>query len=133
VVPRATLPGGHRAAFLPENRMRARSKFACLAVALLGGMPLGAAALTCFEIVDRDDATVYRAPVPPFPLAGADYESGRRRLAGQGQTLRWFEATACIEFVAAKPIPRPAPADAAGDAAPDAPAAAPAPAPAAKK
>jgi hypothetical protein len=115
--------------------MKARSKLVCLAAALLAGMPLGAAAVTCYEVVDRDDATVYRASVPPFPLAGPDFENGRRRLAGQGQSLRWFEATACIEFVAAKPIPRPA-ADA-GDAAPAAPAPmpapGPAPAPAAKK
>ena len=48
-------------------------------------------AVTCYEIVDASDATLYRATVPPFPLEGSAWSAAQTRLRAQGRHLMWFD------------------------------------------
>ena len=45
---------------------------------LIAGVVGSANAVTCYEIVDSGDNTLYRATEPPFPLAGPDWSAGQR-------------------------------------------------------
>lgn len=69
-------------------------------VSLIGfivGVWGNAQAITCYEIVDASDNTLYRAGVPPFPLNGAEWSAGQTRLRQQGRHLLWFDASSCPE------------------------------------
>jgi hypothetical protein len=75
---------------------------------LITGISGGAHAVTCYEIVDARDNTLYRAAVPPFALSGPEWSSGQTRLRQQGRHLLWFDASMCPEdfgpaYASAKP------------------------------
>ena len=71
----------------------------CL-VGLLAGIVGSAHAITCYEIVDSGDNTLYRATVPPFPLDGSEWSAAQTRLRKEGRHLLWFDTTSCPENVA---------------------------------
>jgi hypothetical protein len=64
---------------------------------LIAGVAGNVDAVTCYEIVDASDVTLYRATVPPFPLEGSGWSAAQTRLRAQGRHLMWFEASACPE------------------------------------
>jgi|KBSSwiStaDraftv2_1062776.scaffolds.fasta_scaffold554394_2 hypothetical protein len=66
-------------------------------IGLIAGFSGGAQAITCYEILDAGDATLYRATIPPFPLAGPEWSAGQARLRQQRRHLLWFDTTACPE------------------------------------
>ena len=85
----------------------------CL-LGLLAGVFGNAQALTCYEIVDSGDNTLYRATVPPFPLDGSDWSTAQDRLRKEGRHLLWFDTSNCPEtlpspaYASAKPAENPA-------------------------
>src|SRR4051794_24634939 len=54
-----------------------------------------ALALTCYQIVDADDKTLYRATVPPFSLEGSAWTAAQAKMRTQRQHLMWFDASIC--------------------------------------
>jgi hypothetical protein len=88
-------------------------RVACLLV-LVAGVFGNAHAITCYEIVDSADRTLYRAETPPFPLAGAEWSAGQDRLRKEGRHLLWFDTAHCPEnvsspaYASAKPPESPA-------------------------
>lgn len=66
-------------------------------IGLIAGVCGNAQSITCYEIVDAKDNTLYRAAVPPFPLDGSGWSTGQDRLRQQGRHLLWFDASACPE------------------------------------
>lgn len=66
-------------------------------VGLIAGVSGSAHAITCYEIIDARDNTLYRAAVPPFPLAGPEWTNGQTRLRQQGRHLLWFDSITCPE------------------------------------
>jgi hypothetical protein len=64
---------------------------------LVAGIVGNAHALTCYEIVDSGDETLYRAAVPPFPLAGPEWSAAQDRLRKEGRLLLWFDSQNCPE------------------------------------
>ena len=75
---------------------------------LIAGVSGTAHAITCYEIVDARDSTLYRAAVPPFALSGAEWTNGQTRLRQQGRHLLWFDSSLCPEdfgpaYASAKP------------------------------
>jgi len=54
-------------------------------------------AITCYEIVDSGDNTLYRAVVPPFPLDGPEWNAAQGRLRNEGRHLLWFDTSSCPE------------------------------------
>ena len=73
-----------------------RLRVVCL-IGLVAGIAGNAHAITCYEIVDASDRTLYRAVVPPFPLEGSAWSTAQTRLRAQGQHLLWFDTNACPE------------------------------------
>lgn len=71
-------------------------RIVCL-IALIAGVCGNACAITCYEIVDASDNTLYRAAVPPFPLDGSGWSEGQTRLRQQGRHLLWFDTSTCPE------------------------------------
>ena len=75
---------------------------------LVAGFSGTAHAITCYEIIDARDSTLYRAAVPPFALSGAEWTNGQTRLRQQGRHLLWFDSSLCPEdfgpaYASAKP------------------------------
>ena len=75
---------------------------------LIAGISGTAHAVTCYEIVDARDNTLYRAAVPPFALSGPEWSNGQTRLRQQGRHLLWFDSSMCPEdfgpaYASAKP------------------------------
>ena len=66
-------------------------------IGLIAGLSGGAQAITCYEILDASDATLYRATIPPFPLAGPEWNAAETRLRQQRRHLLWFDTTSCPE------------------------------------
>jgi hypothetical protein len=68
-------------------------------VCLLGLIAVvgNAHAITCYEIVDSGDETLYRATVPPFPLDGPNWSAAQDRLRKEGRHLLWFDSQNCPE------------------------------------
>jgi hypothetical protein len=66
-------------------------------IGLLAGIAGNVHAITCYEIVDASDRTLYRAVVPPFPLEGSAWSTAQTRLRAQGRHLLWFDTNACPE------------------------------------
>ena len=71
----------------------------CLVGLLAGGVG-SAHAITCYEIIDAGDNTLYRATVPPFSLDGSEWSAAQTRLRKEGRHLLWFDTTNCPENVA---------------------------------
>jgi len=75
---------------------------------LVAGIAGSAQAITCYEVIDARDNTLYRAAVPPFPLSGPEWSNGQTRLRQQGRHLLWFDSGLCPEdfgpaYASAKP------------------------------
>ena len=68
----------------------------CL-LGLIAGVVGNAHAITCYEIVDSGDNTLYRAVVPPFPLDGSQWSAAQDRLRKEGRHLLWFDTQNCPE------------------------------------
>jgi hypothetical protein len=66
-------------------------------IGLIAGVSGNAQAITCYEIVDASDSTLYRAAIPPFPLDGSGWSAGQARLRQQGRHLLWFDTNTCPE------------------------------------
>jgi hypothetical protein len=66
-------------------------------IALIAGLSGGAQAVTCYEILDASDATLYRATIPPFPLAGPEWTTAQARLRQQRRHFLWFDTSTCPE------------------------------------
>ena len=66
-------------------------------IGLMAGIAGNVHAITCYEIVDGSDRTLYRAVVPPFPMEGSAWSTAQTRLRAQGQHLLWFDTNACPE------------------------------------
>lgn len=64
-------------------------------LAVMAGMSGYAQAVTCYQIVDASDRTVYRASVPPFSLAGSEWNAAQTQLRARGQLLMWFDTNNC--------------------------------------
>jgi hypothetical protein len=54
-------------------------------------------ATTCYQIIDASDKTLYRASTPPFPMAGAEWNTAQSQLRARGQLLMWFDTMSCPE------------------------------------
>ena len=77
-------------------------------IGLVAGVCGSSHAITCYEIVDTRDNTLYRAAFPPFPLSGPEWSNGQTRLRQQGRHLLWFDSSMCPEdfgpaYASAKP------------------------------
>jgi len=83
--------------------------------ALVAGAFGNAHAITCYEIVDSSDNTLYRAETPPFPLDGPAWSAGQDRLRKEGRHLLWFDAANCPENVASPAYASAKPAESAAD------------------
>ena len=68
----------------------------CL-LGLIAGVIGNAHAISCYEIVDSGDDTLYRATVPPFPLDGPEWNAAQARLRKEGRHLLWFDSQNCPE------------------------------------
>ena len=86
----------------------------CL-VGLVAGLVGSAHAITCYEIVDNGDNTLYRATVPPFPLDGSQWSSAQDRLRKEGRHLLWFDTANCPENVSSPAYASVKPAESAAD------------------
>lgn len=75
--------------------MSSNVKTACLLLALLAGSSQNAYSVTCYQIVDRDNSSIYSSTQPPFPLAGQEWTEGQQRLRAAGRHLLWFDAPTC--------------------------------------
>jgi hypothetical protein len=86
----------------------------CL-LGLVTGIVGHAHALTCYEIVDSSDETLYRAAVPPFPLAGPEWSATQERLRKEGRLLLWFDSQNCPENFSSPAYASVKPAESATD------------------
>ena len=86
----------------------------CL-LGLVAGLVGSAHAITCYEIVDNGDNTLYRATVPPFPLDGSQWSSAQDRLRKEGRHLLWFDTANCPENVSSPAYASVKPAESAAD------------------
>ena len=86
----------------------------CL-VGLVAGLVGSAHAITCYEIVDNGDNTLYRATVPPFPLDGSQWSAAQDRLRKEGRHLLWFDTANCPENVSSPAYASVKPAESAAD------------------
>jgi hypothetical protein len=90
-----------------------------LRVVCLLGLAVGvfgnAHAVTCYEIVDSGDNTLYRATVPPFALDGSEWAAAQERLRKEGRHLLWFDSANCPENVASPAYASAKPAESAAD------------------
>jgi hypothetical protein len=86
----------------------------CL-VGLVAGLVGSAHAITCYEIVDNGDNTLYRATVPPFPLDGSQWSAAQDRLRKEGRHLLWFDTGNCPENVSSPAYSSVKPAESAAD------------------
>ena len=66
-------------------------------IGLVAGIAGNVHAITCYEIIDASDNTLYRAAVPPFALEGSAWNNGQARLRAQGRHLMWFDTNICPE------------------------------------
>lgn len=86
----------------------------CL-VGLLAGVVGSAQAITCYEIVDSGDNTLYRATVPPFSLDGSEWNAEQNRLRKDGRHLLWFDTSNCPENTSSPAYATVKPAESASD------------------
>jgi len=86
----------------------------CL-LGLVAGLVGSAHAITCYEIVDNGDNTLYRATVPPFPLDGSQWSAAQDRLRKEGRHLLWFDTANCPENVSSPAYASVKPAESAAD------------------
>ena len=84
-------------------------------VGMLAGVVGSAQAITCYEIVDSGDNTLYRATVPPFPLEGSDWSAAQARLRKEGRHLLWFDTSNCPENYSSSAYASVKPAESATD------------------
>ena len=82
---------------------------------LVAGVVGNAHAITCYEIVDSSDNTLYRAVTPPFALDGREWSAGQDRLRKEGRHLLWFDTTNCPESVSSPAYASVKPAESAAD------------------
>jgi hypothetical protein len=75
--------------------MSSNVKAACLLFALFAASSQNAYSVTCYNIVDRDNSTIYSSMQPLFSLAGQAWTDGQQRLRVAGQHLLWFDAPTC--------------------------------------
>ena len=79
-------------------------------IGLTAALSGGAQAITCYEILDASDATLYRATIPPFPLAGPEWSTAQERMRQQRRHLLWFDTSNCPEdysspaYASARPV-----------------------------
>ena len=76
--------------------MMCRSKFA----ALIAGAALGAAAtsvlaVSCYEVIDRTDAVIYRDTQSPVDLSDAG-KRARDAMRARGELLVFFDTETCV-------------------------------------
>ena len=90
--------------------MRLPSLRVALAVAGVAAA-LPAHAATCYQIWDRQDTLAYQSPLPPFALAGAEYDRSMERLRSQRSQLMFFDSMTCATVGSAAPIVRGRPED----------------------
>jgi hypothetical protein len=86
----------------------------CL-LGLVAGVFGNAHAITCYEIVDSADNTLYRAVTPPFPLDGAQWSAAQDRLRKEGRHLLWFDTVNCPETVSSPAYASAKPPESAAD------------------
>ena len=75
--------------------MSSNVKTACLLFALLAGASQNAYSVYCFQIVDRDNSTIYSSTQPPYPLAGPEWTDSQQRMRATGRHMFWFDAPTC--------------------------------------
>lgn len=75
--------------------MSSSLKAACLLSALLVGASQNAYSTACFQIVDRDNSTIYSGTEPPFHMAGQEFNDGQQHLRATGRHLVWFDTPTC--------------------------------------
>ncbi len=74
-----------------------RSVMTIVLLACVAGAPVAVRAVTCYEIVDDSDRTLYRATVPPFQMDGSAWNAAQTRLRAQRHYLMWFDTVNCPE------------------------------------
>ena len=77
--------------------MSLRSLFAFALMAGIAGASGLVRAVTCYQVVDNNDKTLYRATVPPFPMAGSEWSAAEARLRTQRHYFIWFDTLHCPE------------------------------------
>ena len=75
--------------------MSSNVKAACLLLALLAGSSQNAYSVNCYQIIDRDNSSIYSSTQPPFPMAGPEWTDGQQRLRATGRHLLWFDTDTC--------------------------------------
>jgi hypothetical protein len=90
----------------------------CL-LGLVAGVAGNAHAITCYEIVDSGDSTLYRAGVPPFALDGPEWSAAQARLRKEGRHLLWFDTASCPEDYSSPAYASVKPGEQATDLLPD--------------
>ena len=75
--------------------MSSTVKAAGLLLALLAGASQGAYGGTCYQILDRDDSTIYSGTEPPFSMAAPPVNEAQHRLTASGRHLVFFDTSTC--------------------------------------
>jgi hypothetical protein len=76
------------------DKMSSNVKTACLLLALAGASQ-NAYSVNCYQIIDRDNSSIYSSTQPPFPMAGPEWTDGQQRLRATGRHLLWFDTNTC--------------------------------------
>ena len=70
--------------------------FALAAAALAASFTAAdALAVTCFEILDKDQNATYRSTTPPFAMDGEEWTREQNNLRAKGLHLRWQTQNDC--------------------------------------
>jgi len=75
--------------------MSSNVKAACLLLSLLGAASPNAHSVMCYQVLDRDNSSVYSGTEPPFPMSGREFEEGQRQLQASGRYLLWVDTPTC--------------------------------------
>jgi hypothetical protein len=73
------------------------NRFALAAIATFATLASGEAlAFTCYVVIDKDQAVVYRATRPPFGMEGDEWKKGQDDLRAKDHHLRWTFTPDCF-------------------------------------
>ena len=75
--------------------MSSNVKTACLMLALFAGTSQNAYSVVCYQVLDRNNSTIYSSTQPPFSMAGEEWTDGQQRLRAIGRYLLWADVQGC--------------------------------------
>lgn len=75
--------------------MRSRQIAIAAATLALSLQAIDALAVECYEIIDKDQNSTFRASHPPFAMAGDEWTKQQDQLRANSLHLRWYFTTDC--------------------------------------